>query len=278
MLAIHRSRKLIPPFRLVRPRSAAEAAALQGEAPGRIAFMAGGIDLVNRLKFGGDVETVVHLGAVPGLGEIVETAEGIAIGACVTHQRLQESAVIRTRLPALAQTWDGVANIRIRLKGTVGGNLMARDPLYDFPLAVMAAGARLRFVDPDGAPRLADAAELAGVRPPTGLLTAIEFPHPDRLRLVFDRSLRPVVSLALGLDVADGQIVGGRIAVGGAYATPVVAVLPIGGGVGLDAAASVARLATAALPEPLTDTLASGRYRRRMIEVLTRRNLEALAA
>ena len=38
---------MIPPFRLVRPRSAAEAAALQGEAPTRIAFMAGGIDLVS---------------------------------------------------------------------------------------------------------------------------------------------------------------------------------------------------------------------------------------
>lgn len=272
MLAIHRSRKLIPPFRLVRPRSAAEAAALQGEAPGRIAFMAGGIDLVNRLKFGGTVDTVVHLGAVPGLGEIVETADGIAIGACVTHQQLQESAVIRTRLPALAQTWDGVANIRIRLKGTVGGNLMARDPLYDFPLAVMAAGARLRFVDPDGAPRHAGAEVLAGRATIPGLLTAITLPPADRLRLVFDRSLRPVVSLAVGLDVTDGRAIGGRLAIGGAFATPVVATLPAGD------AASAARQAAAALPEPLSDGVASGSYRRRMIEVLARRALEVLGA
>src|ERR1043165_4939280 len=166
MLAIHRSRKLIPPFRLLRPRSAAEAAALQGEAPGGIAFMAGGIDLVNRLKFGAapgtQIDTVVHLGGVPGLGDIVEHADGITIGALVTHQQLEDSALLRARLPALAQTWDGVANIRVRLKGTVGGNLMARDPLYDFPLAVLAAGARLRFVDPDGGVRVVPAAELAG--------------------------------------------------------------------------------------------------------------------
>jgi carbon-monoxide dehydrogenase medium subunit len=282
MLAIHRSRKLIPPFRLLRPRSAAEAAALQGEAPGRIAFMAGGIDLVNRLKFGAApgtaIDTVVHLGDVPGLRDIVEHADGITIGALVTHQALQESALIRARLPALAQTWDGVANIRVRLKGTVGGNLMARDPLYDFPLAVMAAGARLRFVDPDGASRLVAASALAGPVALPGLLTAIELPRPDGLHLVFDRALRPVVSLAVGLDRADGMIRSGRVAVGCAHAAPVVVPLPIGGGVGLEAAPTVAQLAAAALPPPVTDSLASGDYRRRMVAVLTRRALQAAAA
>jgi len=282
MLAIHRSRKLIPPFRLLRPRSAAEAAALQGEAPGRIAFMAGGIDLVNRLKFGAapgaQIDTVVHLGGVPGLGDIVEHADGITIGALVTHQQLEDSPLIRARLPVLAQTWDSVANIRIRLKGTVGGNLMARDPLYDFPLAVMAAGARLRFVDPDGGMRVVPAAELAGKAMPSGLLTAIELPRPDALRLVFDRSLRPVVSLAVGLDLAAGVVKSGRVAVGCAHAAPIVMPLPIGGGISCEAASSIARLAAAALPAPITDTLASGDYRRRMAEVLTRRALQALAA
>ncbi len=282
MLAIHRSRKMIPPFRLLRPRTAAEAAALQGEAPERIAFMAGGIDLVNRLKFGAapgpHIDTVVHLGDVPGLRDIVEHADGITIGALVTHQALQESALIRARLPALAQAWDGVANIRVRLKGTVGGNLMARDPLYDFPLAVMAAGARLRFIDPDGAPRVVPAVALTGPAAPPGLLTAIELPRPDAVRLLFDRSLRPVVSVAVGLDLADGAITGGRVAVGGAHAAPVVVPVLIEGGIGRDAAAASAQLAAAALPPPVTDTLASGDYRRRMVAVLTRRALEAMAA
>jgi carbon-monoxide dehydrogenase medium subunit len=277
MLAIHRSRHLIAPFRLLRPRSAAEAAALQGEAPAGRAFMAGGIDLVNRLKFGAPIDTVVHLGAVPGLGEIAEHAGGVTIGAAVTHQQLHDSPVIRARLPVLAQTWDAVANVRIRLKGTVGGNLMVRDPLYDFPLAVMAAGARLRFVEPDGAPRLVDAAALAARSAPAGLLTAIELPPPDRLRLAFDRSLRPALSLAVGLDLADGRPAGGRVAIGCAYATPIVAGLPIAPGATLDPAA-VARALAAALPEPVTDTLASGDYRRRMAEVLTRRALAALVA
>ena len=45
-LAVHRSRKLIPEFRLHRPRSAAEAVALKAAAGAGAVFMAGGIDVV----------------------------------------------------------------------------------------------------------------------------------------------------------------------------------------------------------------------------------------
>jgi CO/xanthine dehydrogenase FAD-binding subunit len=51
-LAVHRSRKLIPDFRLRRPRSAMEAVALKASAGTGAVFMAGGIDVVNRMKFG----------------------------------------------------------------------------------------------------------------------------------------------------------------------------------------------------------------------------------
>ena len=51
-LAVHRSRKLIPEFRLHRPRSAMEAVALKASAGTGAVFMAGGIDVVNRMKFG----------------------------------------------------------------------------------------------------------------------------------------------------------------------------------------------------------------------------------
>jgi len=200
MLAVHRSRKLIPDFELLRPRSAEAGAALEARTPGAL-FMAGGIDLVNRLKFGAPAAAVIHLGAVPGLAEITEHADALVIGAGVTHDQLQSSAPVRARLPALADTWSGVGNIRIRLKGTVGGNLMAREPAYDFALAVMAAGATLCFLGADGAPRRIDAAALTdAVGNPVaqpGLLTAIELPTSE-LRLSFDRSLRPAVSLARG--------------------------------------------------------------------------------
>jgi carbon-monoxide dehydrogenase medium subunit len=271
MLAVHRSRKLIPDFTLLRPRTIEEAAALQARAPETSAFLAGGIDVINRLKFGAPITTLIHLGAVPGLADIAETADGLLIGACVTHDQLQTSALVRARLPALTETWSGVANIRIRLKGTLGGNLMAREPAYDFALAVMAAGAILRFVGADGAMRRVAAAALtdAGGRPVPqfGLLTAIELPTRG-LRLSFDRSLRPALSLALGEDAR-----GGRVAIGCAFAAPLARELAAG-----DTQADVARATAASLPEPMSDMHAGGAYRRRMIELLLRRRLEVVRA
>jgi len=61
-LAVHRSRKLIPEFRLHRPNSPAEAVALKAAAGADAVFMAGGIDMVNRMKSGAPVTEVIHLG------------------------------------------------------------------------------------------------------------------------------------------------------------------------------------------------------------------------
>jgi len=276
VLAVHRSRKLIPDFRLLRPRTAREAAAL-AEAEAGSVFMAGGIDLINRLKFGSPVASVIHLGGVPSLGDIAETATALTIGAAVTHHQLQTSPVIQARLPALAQTWWTVGNIRVRLKGTVGGNLMARDPAYDFAPAIMAAGARLHFLAGDGTSRLVDAAALTDGAgrpvPQAGLLTAIELPSPCNLVLAFDRSLRPAVSLAVGLEARGGKLVAGRVAISCAFAAPLAVALPLDG-----SPAEIAQAVAAGLPEPITDMHASASYRRRMIAVLLRRQLEGAAA
>ena len=68
--APHRSRKLIPEFRLHRPRSAADAVAIKAAAGPRAVYMAGGIDVVNRMKSGLPVTDVIHLGFIAGLDGI----------------------------------------------------------------------------------------------------------------------------------------------------------------------------------------------------------------
>ena len=277
-LAVHRSRKLIREFRLHRPRSAMEAVALKAAAGAGAVFMAGGIDVVNRMKFGAPVTEVIHLGRVDGLDRIDEQEGGLRLGALVTHDRLVTSPQVRMRLPSLAQTWPDVANIRIRCKGTIGGNIMAGDPSYDFALAAMAAEAQLHFLSLDGSTVLAAA---DGMAKQVGLLTAIVFPFGSTLRLLFDRSLRPIVSLALGLDSADGRITGGRAAIGCAYPEPVAAKLPFDEPLPpvelACRAAPLAQAVAAALPQPLGDHHGSSGYRRRTIEVLLRRNLGTVA-
>jgi carbon-monoxide dehydrogenase medium subunit len=261
-LAVHRSRKLIPEFRLHRPRSAMEAVALKSAAGTGAVFMAGGIDVVNRMKFGVPVTEVIHLGHIDGLDCIEEQDGGLQLGALVTHDRLATSPQVRTRLPSLAQTWPDVANIRIRCKGTIGGNIMAGDSSYDFALAAMAADARLHFLSLDSSPVVFAAVD--GVANQVGLLTVIEFPLGSTLRLLFDRSLRPIVTLALGLDFVDGRITRGRAAIGCAYPVLVAAKLPLDEPL-LPAdlarqAAPLAQVVAAELPEPLGDHHGSSGY------------------
>jgi carbon-monoxide dehydrogenase medium subunit len=114
------------------------------------------------------------------------------------------------------------------------------------------------------------------------ILERIRIPvAPFPQRLLADRSLHPIISLYLGAEIEARVIRSARIAVGCAYAQPVVAELPLAGvpvaALGADAAA-VARDAAAALAEPMSDGRASGSYRRRMVEVLTRRLLIRLGS
>ena len=222
---------------------------------------------------------MIYLGQIDGLDRIEERGGELHLGALVTHDRLATSPQVGARLPSLAQTWPDVANIRIRCKGTIGGNIMAGDPSYDFALAAVAADAQLHFLSPDGGTTVLAAVD--GVSDQVGLLTAIEFPLGSTLRLLFDRSLRPIVTLALGLDFAGGRITGGRAAIGCAYPVVVAAKLPLDEPLPpvelARRAAPLAQAVAAGLPEPLGDHHGSCGYRRRMIELLLCRNLGAVA-
>jgi carbon-monoxide dehydrogenase medium subunit len=224
------------------------------------------------------VTDLIHLGVVAGLDGIEEAGDGLRLGALITHDRLATSRLVQARLPALAQTWPEIANIRIRCKGTIGGNIMAGDPAYDFALAALAADARLHFLTADSSEWEVSAAQPAGLTR-DGLLTAVILPPASVLRLVFDRSLRPIVTLALGLDISGGHVTAGRVAIGCAYSAPLVARLaledPLSPTELAHRAERLAQEVATALPVPLADHHGTPVYRRRMIEVLLRRNLAA---
>ena len=117
-LAVHRSRKLIPEFRLHRPRSAAEAVAMKAAAgPGAVLYMAGGIDVVNRMKSGLQVTDVIHLGAVAELDDIEEAEDGLQVGALVTHDRLATSPLVKSPAPPVGADLAGCRQYSDPLQG-----------------------------------------------------------------------------------------------------------------------------------------------------------------
>ena len=275
MLTGLRSRKHIAPFDLVRPTSIEECCVWLAR-PGRTAVMAGGLDLIDRMKTGEVFDTIVTLSGVMGLASVRNDSDAIVVGALTTHEEISCSAIIAERLPDLAQLWRQIANPRVRSAGTIGGNLVSALPHYDALPALLALRAAATVATSESGPRSVALSEPVGRGE---LLVDVRIPAAPT-RLLAERSLHPAVAVYLGADMSADGISELRVAIGGAYPRAPLVTLPYGRpaqSLGADAA-SLAQRIVAALPAPHADGLASTGYRRRMIEVLTRRLLIRLGS
>lgn len=257
---ISRTHRAIAPFRLQRPTTPAEAVAALAETPGA-SMIAGGIDLVRRMRDGDTADTLIDLSGVSMLRGIEDRDEFIRIGALATHWDIETAPLLAARLAAFQAAWTTIGNVRIRMTGTIGGNLMAAERAYDGPVLLGAIGANLVFLTAAGEVLLPATARPQDY-PDRALLTAIDIPVSAAARLGFDRSLKPVVSVAVGID-GDAVTVG----VGCAYPWPF---FWSGQTHDLENALS------AALPDPIENPMGSAAYRRRMIGVLSRRLIDRL--
>jgi len=267
MLLALRSRRHIAPFAAHRPASVAEAVALRA-APGASAYMAGGLDLIDAMKQGQAFDRVIQLDGLSGLAAIEPGPEGLRIGAGATHAAIAASPAVRAALPDFAALWSAIANPRVRFAGTIGGNVMAGRNDYDGLPALLALGATATIATGAGETS-------AALDQLSGLVTSFVIPHPVTCRLYADRSLRPALTLWLGLTVMGGGVTALRLAVGLAHPRPVCVTMPLDlptAALGTQAA-SIAASALALLPEPVSDGRASADYRRRMVGVLARRIL-----
>jgi carbon-monoxide dehydrogenase medium subunit len=278
---VSRSHRAIAPFELVRASSVDEALAALRRRVGATVALAGGVDLVRLLRAGRAADLVVTLKGAAELNRIEATDDAVIIGACVTHHRLETDPVIARTLPELAAAWRTIGNIRVRLAGTVGGNVMAREPVYDGPVLLAALDASLRIRSQRGGMVIKPAETPRWKAPPSAILESIVVPRVRRRWLAFDRSLKPVVSVAVVLEDHGPELFVGRAVVGCAYDMPICQPLILGDATDVAAlrgrAAEIAKAFVASLPAPIDDALASRAYRRRMIEVLVRRQLESLA-
>lgn len=274
-----RSRKHIAPFSLIRPKTIDEACAAM-QAGGSAAFMAGGLDLIDRMKHGETFERVIFLRDIAALHGIHCDDGRIIIGALATHADVKGSAVLAKAAPGLPSLWDQIANPRVRQTGTVGGNLMSGLPHYDVAPALLALGAQARLATGAGDECTVGIDALADQR--GALLQSVSFDTAHALHLMAERSLHPALSVYLGARLsASAALLSARIAIGCAYARPHAIDLPVEGRSLRAVAGAAADLAGAAvdtLPAPIDDGLASSSYRRRMIAVLIRRLLVRLGA
>src|SRR5437868_14911256 len=86
---------------------------------------------------------LVDVKHIPALSGLRLENDWLVIGAATTHRMLERSPVVREHSVDLAAMEHGVANIRVRSVGTLGGNLCFADPHSDPASFLIAAGATL---------------------------------------------------------------------------------------------------------------------------------------
>ncbi len=114
----------IEPFTYLRPATWQEAYAALAEHAGRTCILAGGTDLVPRLKQQITRPAyVIDMTDVEKYSYVHSDASGLCIGAGTTLQAIAASEDIKKGAPALVEAASKVASQQIRNVGTVGGNL-----------------------------------------------------------------------------------------------------------------------------------------------------------
>ncbi len=134
-----------------RPSSLKDAISLLAEAKGNALVLAGGSDLLVRMK-GGFVEPdlVIDIKAIDALGEIRETAEGFTIGAAVSCAAMGEATALKAAWPGVVEAANLIGSKQVQGRCTITGNLCNASPAADSVPALVAAGARAVIAGPAG--------------------------------------------------------------------------------------------------------------------------------
>ncbi|TIW96657.1 MAG: xanthine dehydrogenase family protein subunit M [Mesorhizobium sp.] len=138
-------------MRYIRPLSIEDAVGQLAGSAGTAAILAGGSDLLVRMK-GGFVEPdlIVDIKAIDGLSEIRETAEGFSIGAAVPCAVLGENVALKKAWPGVVEAAKLIGSKQVQGRCTMTGNLCNASPAADSVPALVAAGARASVVGPAG--------------------------------------------------------------------------------------------------------------------------------
>jgi CO/xanthine dehydrogenase FAD-binding subunit len=95
------------------------------------ALLAGGTDLLIRMKKGETHSCLVDITRVPQLSGVAAEDGHIRIGACATHRSVATEPVIASLARSLSAACSWVGSPQIRNMGTIGGNIVNASPAAD---------------------------------------------------------------------------------------------------------------------------------------------------
>ena len=134
---------LLSEVRYARPATLEQALGVLAENPGARA-LAGGQTLINVMKARAAApDVLVDLSEISELKGIELGADGtLELGAMTTYSELIASAEARAR-PILGEVCAQIADVQVRNRGTIGGNVCSSDPTNHLPPLLVALGATI---------------------------------------------------------------------------------------------------------------------------------------
>jgi aerobic carbon-monoxide dehydrogenase medium subunit len=270
---------LLRPVEYARPGSVDEAIQLLVAHPNARA-LAGGQSLVNVMKLRvASPDVLVDLADLEELRAIEASPDGgLELGPMATYSQLMLSAHVAERRPILAEVAAQIADVQVRNRGTLGGNVCSNDPTNHYPPLMVTMGATMTVRGPDGERTVAADEFFLGVYMtavgPGELLTKITIPPASGgdgfAAVAIGKDGTGIVTAAATLS-GDGTVDAARIAIGCVAAVPVRATQMEQALAGHEATEERARAAVQGLGaslDPPDDVHASAAYRRHLAEVL----------
>jgi len=272
-------------FAYHRPQSLGDALALLSEHGAAAKLLAGGHSLLPLLRLRvASTERIVDIGRLGELKGVRPGADGsLEIGGLTTYSELLAGAT----MPWVKEAVEGIGDVQVRNRGTVGGAIAHADPASDLPAIALALGGEIVLQSSSGT-RTVPVDEFflgpfeTAIRSDE-ILTSIRFPaQPEGATGAYRRIDQPasgysLVGVAAVAAMTDGRVGHLRVGVTGvgeaAYRARGVESAMVGSDGGTEAVAAAAEHAVDGM-EVNSDIHADAAYRSAMARVITIRALE----
>ena len=131
------------------PSTTKEAATFIKRAKGKAFVLAGGTDLMVRMKSGFiEPDLVVDIKQISAMQSITKSATGFRIGAAVSAAEMGENSALKKAWPGVVESANLIGSDQIQNRCTIAGNLCNASPAADAVPALIAAGAKANVVGP----------------------------------------------------------------------------------------------------------------------------------
>jgi xanthine dehydrogenase FAD-binding subunit len=281
----------LPRFSHLRPKNLKEACLMLAEHEEKARIMAGGTDLLIKMRHRMvQPEYIIGISSIPHMDYIRIENQQLSIGANATIVSVGQDPQIQRYFPALAYAAGVTATVQIRNMGTVVGNICNASPAADTATALLVydAGVVIMHTTGQRVLPLSDFFRGPGITAlePGEIVKELVVPltvclsGSDYQKL----SARSKVDIAaIGVSaclLADETevVTAARIAIGAVAPVPKRidrAEKTLEGKKLTPALIAKAAQITMDQSSPITDTRASAQYRKKMVEVLTRRALDS---